>query len=375
MIGKYKHIIFIILSLLFLTGCWDYKDINKREVAIAIGADYMDDGIKLVSESAKISSPYQDNKKQIDTYENIAIGGEFDDARASYDAREAFQFFTGAVRCIVCSQRYGEKGIEPYINRINSIVGFRNSVLVVISEQPTEMLFRKEVANDISVGYAIQDTIKNMEDEGTALYKTVQNIKSDIDFKNIGYLLPYVTVNNNVVEYLGMAVMKNSKLIGTIKREESSGFLLMLSEKPVMAKAFTKQDDTKNLLSVKTMLRKRSIKTKYEDKKIDVYIDLKLKAQLQYEYYIQPLSKENVKKVEDDISDKIKESVLSAVKRSQKEFKSDVFSFARYFKAEHPNEYKNMDWEKEYPDINFHVNVSTTIINTNLIDPNAKKPN
>lgn len=73
------------------------------------------------------------------------------------------------------------------------------------------------------------------------------------------------------------------------------------------------------------------------------------------------------------ISDEIKKEVMFALELSKNQFRCDVFGFARYFKADNPEEYKQINWKEKYPDINFNVNVKTIIVNTNLLDIKSQK--
>jgi spore germination protein KC len=378
MITRYKNIVFILLLPLLLTGCWDYNDINKRSISISIGVDDVNGNVEFTGENAKLratSSQKESSAQTISTYTFRSLGKNFEESRGDYDAKMPGQYFAGATRCIVFSRKYAKKGIEFYINRLSNIAGFRDSVLVTVSKERPRDLFRKKVENDICIGYAIQDTIKYLDDNGVALYKTVSEINSDINFKSIGYFLPYVTVNKNTVKYLGLAAMKGSKLIGIVKRKDSNGILFLLSTRAMNTRFIQSPRNNKNLISIKTKLAKRSITTSYGDKKINIFIDLKLKSQIQYEKKTQPINKQDIKKIENIISSKIKKAILSATNSSKNKFKSDVFGFARYFKADNYQVYKHIDWNKEYPKAVFHVNVNTIIVNTNLLDLNAKKPN
>jgi spore germination protein KC len=373
MINRYKNIVIVVLLPLLLTGCWDYKDVNKRDIIISIGVDQVDNSVEFTGEAAKLMSAKGGGSTMMAAYEYISLGKEYEGSRADYDAEIPGPYFAGAVRCVVFSKKFGAKGIEPYMNRLYNIVGFRNSVLIVISEEAPRDLFSRKIENDICVGYGIEDTVKYLDDNGGALYKTVQEIISDIQFRGVGYFIPYVTVDKGTAKYLGLGAMKDSKLVGIVKSGDSAGILFLLSKHPTNEGVFASPSNEKKLLAIKTTLGKRRIKTSYKDKNIHIDIDLKLKSQLQYEYNIGPLSKQDIKKLEERISTRIKDSILAVTKRSQKEFKSDVFGFARYFKGENPEVYKSMDWSKEYQNAIFDVNVDTTIVNTNLLDPNAEK--
>ena len=379
MIKRYNKIIITLLLPLYLAGCWDYRDVNRRAITLSVGIDGIDNESEFTGEIARLVSNTSQSKgmSQItDVYKYRSLGKYFEGTRADFNAKITFPDFPAATRVIAFSKKYAEKkGIESYINRSYFTIGLRSAVLVAICKEPAKELFTGKIENDIFIGYGIEDTIRYLDETGTALYKTVQDIQTDIQFGDIGFLLPYITKEDNKnIKYLGFAVMKDSKLIDIIDYKESTGFLYLVAKKTTVERVIPHPQNGKNLVSVKSVLGKRTIRTKYEDNKINIYIDLKLNAQIQYAYNIEPLSKAEVKKIEEIVSNMTKEEVMRAIKRSQNEMQCDVFGFAKYFRAEHPIEYKKMNWKEEYPKANFHVNVKTTIKNTSILDPNGKKP-
>lgn len=379
MIKRYNKTIIMLLLTLFLTGCWDYRDINRRSINLSIGVDDVENQLEFTGEIAKLTASNTQGRgmlQVVDVYKFRSLGKHFEESNADYNVKISFQDFAGAARVIAFSKKYAEKkGIEAYINRAYFTVWFRNSMPVVICKEPAKELFTGRIENDIFIGYGIEDTIRYLDETGATLHKTVQDIQTDIQFGDIGLLLPYITKEDNKnIKYLGFAAMKDSKLISIIDYKESTGFLYLVAKKTTVERVIPHPQNEKNLVSVKSALGKRTIRTKYEDNKINIYIDLKLSAQIQYEYSIEPLSKAEVKKIEDIVSNMTKEEVMRAIKRSQNEMQCDVFGFAKYFRAEHPIEYKKMNWKEEYPKANFHVNVKTTIKNTSILDPNGKTP-
>lgn len=373
MIKTFNRTICIFLIPLLLTGCWDYRDIDKKAIILSIGVDEINDKLEFTGEIAKLSKG-GGKAKITEPYKYWSLGKYFEDSRAHLDARRTAPDFPGTVRTIVFSKKYADTvGIESYVNRLYYSPEFRKSVLITVSKEPTSEFFNNKIKNDISIGYAIENTIKNLSENGVALYKTLQHVKSDIEFKDIGYLVPYITKKDNSIEYLGFAVMKDSKLIGIVKHEDSNGFLFILSKNPKATIPIPHPGDKTILISIKNSLKQRKIKTEYKNNRINIYIDLKLNSQLQYMYEFKEISEEDIIELEKRISDKIKKDVMFALELSQEQFNYDIFGFARYFKADNPEEYKKTNWEEEYPDINFKVNVKVTITNTNLLDINAKK--
>lgn len=376
-----KKLLKIISAILFLplilTGCWNYKDINVRSINLCIGVDDKDGEIEYGGEFAKLNTNEieKGQAELTDVYNFKSSGDSFEVTRMTYDNRTTGLDFSGALRAVVFTKKYAQNiGIESYMNRLNYVNQFRNSVLVTISDESLETLFNNPVENDISVGYSIENTISNLSDGGFTLYRSAQHIISDIRFENIGYLVPYITRANGTIKYLGFAVMKDSKMIGVIPAKESDGVLFLLSEKPNTTILIPHPQDKNNLVNVKVFLNKRNINTSYENNHVTIDVNLSLISEILYEYKMNPISDEDIKMLQDYISSTIKNEITSAVTNSKKEFKCDIFEFARHFKASNYTYYKKIDWSKEYENADVNVNVKTIIKHSNVLDPNAKVP-
>ena len=193
--------------------------------------------------------------------------------------------------------------------------------------------------------------------------------------EKVGYFLPYITRNKDSIQYLGLAAMKDSKLIGVVKAEDSFGELFLLLDNTNINTILPHPKNNNTLISLKAYINKRKIKTNYKNGQIYIDIDLKLDSELIYEYSSSEITDDDIKLLEENLSQKVKSDLLHALNRSTNIFKCDVFNFARYFRADNTAIYENIDWEKEYLSTIFNVNVSTIIKHTTLIDPNAKLPN
>lgn len=377
MIRKASSLLIILCaSSLLLTSCWDYRDINMRSITISIGVDFINNGIEFSGEIAKILSPgqkQQDQAQATDVYTILSYGKSFEEGRIDYDSRIPFPTFLGATRVVVFGENFAKIGIEPYLRRIDALYDYRKTLLPVVSQKRPKELFETKTDKDLSVGFLIEDTLTHLEENGEALYPNVGDLLTDISFGKIGYLIPYIGIENDSIKYLGMAVMKNSKMIDVIKIKNTSGILYILSENPSLIETTPSIKDEKNIFSFRTKIKKRNIKVDYIHEKVVIDVDLDLNAELRYQYYISKVSNEDIKKYEKIISQKIRSDVASIIQKSQKELKCDIFKFAKKFRGEHPKIYEKINWEEEFPEAKINVNVRTKIINTTASDYTAKK--
>jgi len=363
-----------------LTGCWDFQDINRRSVTISVGVDSVNNNaIEYSGENARmIPSQSTGNNSQspqsslgISTFSDVS-GKTFEDARENYTLQTPFPDFLGAVRVLVFGKNFAQQGIEAYVNRINRIFGYRKSLPLVVSEQhPTEFL-GTNVKNNISAGFSIESTLDHLHSEGTAVYPKIADIVSDMAFGNIGFVLPYVGKRNDSIVLLGYAVFKEEKMIDILDIQESKGLVYILGVNPLRVEAIHQPSKENNMLSTRTLLKKRKIITSYKNGKVNIEFKAKAEIQIQFLYNVEPLTDDDKKTLEDIITQRIKREIASFVIKSQKEYKSDIFGFAKYFRADNPNIYKKINWKDTYPDANFSVDIKSKVVNINLFDPNAK---
>lgn len=376
MIRKSSKLISLFILSFFLTGCWDYKDINERSIGFSFGIDRIDDNIEFSSEIVKLVSQSDNNGQESQSqgvYTILSHGKDFEKARMHYDAESPFPVFLGATRIVIFGKKFAKEGIEPYLNRINKFYDYRKTLVTVVSRETPRKLFELKIDESIAVGFLIGDIVNNLKDNKMTIYSNIGEMLSDIAMGDIGFMLPYVGIEYGSIKYLGLAVMKDSKLVGIVNMKDTDGILYILADKPVLTESIYSSEKKNNKYSLKTHVKKRKIKTEYKNDKVLIKIKLDVDAEIRYEYYLKPVSDEEIKRLENMVSEKIERDIINIFKRSQEEFKCDIFHFAKYFRADHPRIYDEINWKEIYPKSNIEINIETKIIDLGLMDTNAKK--
>lgn len=374
MIKEIKILVMILLTI-FLTGCWDANDVDKRSIVQSIGVDRVNEQIEFSGEVSRLVSKQnngEDSMKTANVYTDLSYGKNFEEARVDYDSKRPYSTFLGATRVIVFGTKLAKEGIEPYLNRANKFFDYRKTVLVVISREPPSELFELEIEKDLSVGYHIEDTVRFMSENGYTVYKQIGDVLSHISLGNVGYVLPYIGSEKESIKYLGLAIMKDSKLQDIIELKECKGFLFLVNDNIKFNEVIDGFKNQNNKYSFQIVCKDREISTNFKDG-IEVNIDLKIDAYLQYEYYIEPLNNKELERCEELLKFKIEDCIKNIFNKSTKEWENDIFQFARIFKADHPLIYRNIDWKEKYPEAKLNLSVDVKIKNQFLFDPNADK--
>jgi spore germination protein KC len=374
---KLTKLLILFLIPLLLCSCWDYADIDKRGVVLSVGIDFdKTTGNYLFSGEVANFSPSSGQQIEQDKKTNIshftAQGATFEDAKLHTDSSVPRPVFLGATTVVIFGPSFAEKSIEPYLNRIDGLLDYRKTLLAVVSKESPEKLLKLKTSKDNSVGSSIQDNLQWLEASGKALYTTVGEMLSAISMGDVGFVIPYVGMQANDIRYLGLAVMKDSKLIDIIDIKDTDGLLYLLADSPILIEFMPGIKNPNNIFSFHSEVEKRKIKAEYIDNTPIINVNLDVTLELHYQYYVEPISKEEMKQLEESLSRKIQLDIQKIVTRSQKEFQCDIFNFVKYFKADCPKAYKTIDWHVAYPNAKVNIKVATKIINLDLDDPNAK---
>lgn len=375
---KKIYIICIILIFPFIfSSCWDYRDIDKRSVTTSTYADYRNGKYNLGAEIAELkpsksSSGNNGGNSMAVTLVN-ASGDTLENTRENLDRKLSYPLFLGATQITVIGKGLAEEGIEVYMNRIKKIYDFRKTTLIAISREKPEEIMKLKPKNDISPGLMVEHCIRSLNTTEGFMYKDAGSIISDINVKTIGYIIPYIGIEGQDIKFLGYAVMKDSTFKGALTGDDIYGVTYMLSRDPIIPQVLKHPDNPENLITLRTNLDNKKIKTRYEHNKIIIDVNLKISAILIYENYIQPINDDTLNKLQSDLSEKIKSQVMSSISKSKDEFGIDIFEFAKYFRAQNRTQYDKINWKEEYAkNAEVNVNVSAKIKSVGSEDINAK---
>lgn len=365
---KYLKIFSILIfSIFFLVGCWDFEDTNDKNIIISVGLDKLDDDIGFTCESTISESNNNDQKQNESSNANINIimgkGKNYEAARNDLDNSTSYKLFLGFTRIVIFSNDFAQNGIQSYINRIDTLFDYRKSLIPIVSKDKIKEIFKTKIENDIGVGFYLENNIIKETNKGEYYYITIHEIINKENL-GIGYLLPYVTIDNNRLVIYGYAAMSDeSKLVDTITKSNPDllkGIVYLLNNE---AKITTNiQYNTKNKYSFTIALKKRNIKTKYLNGIITADIDLSCDAILQYEYKTEQLDDKTKHEIEKIISKEVEKEISKVIEHSQK-INCDFIGLAQYFNRDYHTIYKTMNWKTQFKSVITNVNVNTTFKN------------
>jgi spore germination protein KC len=76
-----------------------------------------------------------------------------------------------------------------------------------------------------------------------------------------------------------------------------------------------------------------------------------------------------MKKLEGKMKQLMEDEINMAIEKAQKQFKADIFGFGNTLNKENPKTWNKVkkDWNEQYPDVSYTVNVNFSINSTGLM--------
>lgn len=372
----YKKISFLLVLTcfsLFFTACWDYKDIEDRALIVSFGVDTpAPDRVRFDAEIAE----FRPMSPQQTTYEISHFSGEgsnFDKARADLQVQARGPLSNGPATAVIVSERFAQsKFFEEYLNRANRQYDLRKTVTLLISKKPPSDLMELSTKENTSIGFFVENNIQSLFQD-THVDISLANVLSESRIKDLGLLLPTIDIVEGKPQFIGLSVIKDFKLVDTIDIQNSTGVLFLMSPNNPLVLTLADPKHPTNVLTISTRVKNRKIKTSWEKGKAIINVSLSANASLTFQYELQGKSPEDIKELEDVLSKHIKEMITESVSKSQNNYKVDIFEFVKYFKAQNPIQYRQIEWGKVYPEAQVNVDVKVNVTDKNAMEYENKE--
>lgn len=394
--------VLIIFFPLLLSGCWDYEEYEDLIQVSAIGIDFDKESRETTltvqyipttkGEGGGQSSGSSSGKKEI---VHSVTDKTINDAVAKVQQVIFKKLFYGYLKVVVIGEDAAKNNMMDIIELLDRTPVIRpTSFIAVTSGKAEDAISTFDVSMVASSSEEIYNLINIGGSIGSAYPVTIQRFTEMLAVPGIEATAPRVVTVSKIpqpdakggtegnIRYdeeregdhrvAGIAAFKGDKFIGWLDERESLGFGWITGKKVPGYKISegSEKADTEEILFYRLSNSKGTIKVQIENDKPRFQVDVKVVADLR-KYYSNNgsdfLAPKEVSIMEKKLSDSIRSDIKAALKRGQKELKSDIFGFGFALFREDTKlwrtEYEKK-WDKIFPDIPITINVKAKIINT-----------
>ncbi|ETT86714.1 Ger(x)C family spore germination protein [Viridibacillus sp. FSL R5-0477] len=380
-----KKCMFVLLILsLFLTGCWDRRELNELGITLAIGIDKVEDEYQVTAQvvvPSEISAKTSTGRSPVTLFQ--ANGETVYEALRKITKNSPRKIYPGHLRTLVLGEDLAEEGIAESLDFLSRDWELRSDFFVVIAKDMTagevlnvtttiENIPANHMFNTLKTseafwaatnGFLLDELIANLTIDGKEAVLTgilVTGEKMGSSKQNVESITPSAQI-----KYDELAVFKKDKLVGWLTERQSRGYNGIVNEVQKTVTAISCPEKGKATLEIIQFDSK--IKGKINKGKPEVDVNIKVKGNVgEVECQINLNDQETIVRLEKNTENKLEEIYNMTIETVQKQFKSDIFGFGEAIHRSNPKEWKKIkkQWDEEFPEMTANVKVDVKIVHT-----------
>ena len=371
-----KKILFLIIPLLLLTGCYDYKELNTISILSATEINKIDDKYVVSAQAVNPQAPDKTTTTQAPFIIYNGSGKTIQEAYRKITNETSKFLYSSHLQLLIINEKVAKENIKEIIDFYLKSPPIRTEFYILISKSDNVLDIITPI-NDISSS-SIKETIENnVKYLGTTNTVTFNELTNMILDPNLEIVLPTIKLINDSKEgekieniektkidtkyqLDGLAIFKDNKLQGYLNEEESKTYNI-LKNKINNTILTTKCDDNK-YMTTEIIDSKSEINVK----KNNIKIKIKLSGNLNEYHCNKPLDKtKTIKDIEKEFEKEVTNTLTSNINKIRKEYNSDIFGFLDKLYRTDYNKYKEIknNWYKStYQNIDISITSDISII-------------
>lgn len=376
---KKIKLLVLILPLFFITGCFNYRELNELAITSAVGIDKTDDGYKTTIQIINTQKNGADTNSSMEQPKFVtytSTGKNLQEALRSVILESSRRIYADHIQVLVIGEELARDGIYDILDLF-----FRNSEL---RKQFQVVIARDATAEDILKVVTPLETLNSKHiDEGLSVDNKYLGVGEVVDFEQL--IASYLDSNKEIV--LPSIVLKEKDEDGdTIENTESTKpeenviestmgifkddkLLGFLSEKESIALSFARGKINNTVLSYECDNNKYVV-SEIINTKTDVSMEsdplkakIKITGSLNINEVTCDLDLEDLKvvsEIESSLEDELKDNITDTINTIRDEYNTDVFGFRDILYKSNPKYYKYLkdEWyDSVFKDLDIEIDV------------------
>lgn len=358
-------------SMLCLSGCWNYQELDSLSVVVGMAVDRGMNGYKyhLTFEFLDLTKPQTDSKL-LETDGNTI----FDAVRNATASSERKLYFPDC-KLLLISEDIASDGVAPIFDWIIRDQEPRLTTIPLVTRTKTAReILQQSGASQALTSVELWRVIRQnqayvSESPAVSIYEAIDKLSAS---PAISMVLPSVKVtktqSGTVCELAGTAIFQQDRFIGYLTREESKLFLFVRNEVRGGLLVFSPKNDGNNL-ALELQNSKAEIKPEINGDSVSIHVTLTVQASLgddeTPENYV---NEEGLAKAEASAENYLEAEIKQLIEKVQTQYDSDIFGFGCSVSQKDPAYWKKNEgqWGKIFRKLNSTVEARVKIDGTAL---------
>ncbi|MGI6575643.1 MAG: Ger(x)C family spore germination protein [bacterium] len=377
---KLKRLLFIliILSTIFLTGCWSSHEVNTLAIAVCIGIDKTENGY-LVTE--QVLNPRAIASKKATAESPVVIytaeGDDLAEIVRRFTTQSSRILYKADLRMVVFGEDVAKDGIQNILDYFLRNYEYRTDFYFVIAKNSTanEVLGILTPIESVP-GSSMYISLK-MSEEKWAAMKSIRIIElvNSIIADGDNPVLTGIEISQDEIspkstdilkqsgeykklKYTGLGAFHKDKLVGWLDEDESKGYNYITDN---VKNTIEHADyDSKVKITYEIINAKSRTKVYFLENKPAIEVKIKTKCNIVIvEGEFDVSAEENKQILNKLLASKVKLLCEKALNKAQKELKTDIFGFGEAIHRKYPKTWEKLkdDWNDKFTDLPVNITV------------------
>jgi len=380
--------VLIILSL-FLSGCWDRRELNELAITLAFGIDKVDDEY-MVSAQVVVPSEVSMNKGAGRSTVTLfqATGETVYEALRKMTKDSPRKIYPGHLRMLVLGEELAQEGIAESLELLSRDWELRSDFFVAIAKDMTaaevlnvtttiesipankmyDTLKTSETAWAATNGITLDELIVNLVSDGKEAVLTGIFVTGDKEIgaskQNVESITPSARI-----QYDELAVFNKDKLVGWLTVQESKGYNDITNS--VKTTVNTIHCPNEGQATIEVIKYKSDLKGSINNGNPKMDVNVKVEGNVAAVECKMDLTKpETIVELEEIYEKDVKKTIDDAINSVQRQYKTDIFGFGEAIHRSNPKEWKKIkeQWEEEFSELSVNVKVDMKLRRTGTVD-------
>ncbi|WP_209124524.1 Ger(x)C family spore germination protein [Alkalihalobacillus sp. BA299] len=370
--SKWYLLLGFIITFLFLSGCWNAKELTEMSLVSAVGIDKTKEEYRVsfqIINAGEVATGQEGGQRNAATTIVYSSTGNtiFEAIRKTTQKVPRKLYFPHTNLIVISEQFAKEEGIEKVIDWFERDHEFRTNIQVIIAREtkaeeilkiqsPVERISAKKITTELettekvwgeNLVMEIDDIIQALISKGKEVAMSGVRIRGDKNFgakvESLQQSYPAATL-----EVSGTAIFKDGKLIRWVENKEARGTSWILDN--IQSTIVNLDcDGQKDAIAIEVIRSNTKINSLIKNGKPTIQVIINEEgnigeANCSYDFE----QHKNITELEKQLEEEIKSEAMRAIAIAQQE-KSDFLGFGNVIQRQHPKRWK--EYESEWPDL------------------------
>lgn len=357
-----KQLLMMVFLAVFITGCWDAKDVNDLFIPFVGGYDLIEAaGDEKFSLTVNFPTLSRNAREKSDVM--VLEGETIAATRIDRGNKSSRGLAIGNLRVVLFSSDIARRSVNDVTDLLFRDPRFSETILLAVTEGRAKDIITIEPHNYQTVGQNIIDLLKNSPTNNFIPKEPLHQLREDLQTEGFNPVLPVIGVHGkNKLKISGAALFKKSKMVAQISSDEAPMLVLLRGQESYgdILYSFTGPEGENAKITFEGQ-NSRSVKAKLVDGKPVFEITINLDG-----YIAESIDsiefagkEENVSAAARALEEEVRRRCDSLVYDLQNEHRVDAILLGRYARAKWPPLVQKQDWDEIFckSDIKVKVNV------------------